>query len=53
MKSFQNELRLLLKDEYYYKEEREKASGFFNDYHYDNCKMNVKFIVKKIEGGKV
>ena len=53
MKSFQNELRLLLKDDNYYKEEREKASGFFNDYHYDNCKMNVKFIVEKIEGGKI
>ena len=53
MKSFQNELRLLLKDEYYYKEEREKASRFFNDYHDGNCKTNAEFIVKKIEGGKV
>ncbi len=53
MRSFQRELIRLLKDEHYYREEREKASGFFNDYHDDNCEMNAKFIVEKIEGGKV
>jgi len=52
MKAFQLELNFLLTNDKYYKTSRNEASRFFNDFHYDNCKMNAQYIVEKIKGGK-
>ena len=52
MKAFQFELNLLLSEDEYYKTSRDKVSMFFNDFSHDNCKMNAKYIVKQIKGGK-
>jgi len=52
LKVFQNELVLLITDDEYYKTQRDEASRFFNDLHYDNCKMNAEYLIEKIKGGK-
>ena len=53
MKAFKSELTRLLADDEYYKIQRDEVSRFFNDFHYDNCKMNAEYIIKKIQEGKV
>ncbi len=49
LKRFQDEMKLLLENENYYKDERVKVSYFFNDFTHNNCKMNAEYIIKELE----
>jgi len=44
---FQSEILLLLQNPSYFKNERERVSRYFNDFKYENCKMNAEFILSK------
>ena len=48
LKTFQEEMALLLNDSNYYNEDRVDVSKFFNDYVHENCKMNAEYILEEL-----
>jgi len=48
LKTFQEEMALLLNDCNYYNEDRVEVSKFFNDYVHENCKMNAEYILEEL-----